>query len=63
MEKSKKSRVKVGVRVRPALEREVVEGKFNNCVGVGESKIYISMKEKGVIIKEGEEEMEGVDMY
>ena len=56
MEK-KYSKVKVGVRVRPALEREVINGKFTNCIGVDEKnkKIYISGGNEAIVINNVDE--------
>ena len=60
--------VVVGVRVRPPLPREIKEATFNNCVaiddrlGPGNSKIYVSMDSKPIILT-GSEVPPGVTGY
>lgn len=66
MEK-KNYKVKVGVRVRPALEREVCNGKFSNCIGVDDKnkKIYISGGNEPIVINNVEEDQQikGLNVY
>ena len=63
-----KSRVQVGVRVRPPLARELEEsseGKsFNNCVAVqDETKIYVSLENKPVILTDQDHLPENVSCF
>lgn len=49
------SNVKVGVRVRPPLQREVASSKFTNCVALDNSKteqanVYVSLEDKPVVL-------------
>ena len=63
-----KSQVTVGVRVRPPLDREMEEGKqgkiFNNCIAVrDDTKIYVSLEDKPVLINENQDLPENVALY
>ena len=64
------SNVKVGVRVRPPLQREVASGKFTNCVAVDKSIveeksrcIYVSLDDKPVVLNGDGSVPNGVAKY
>ena len=58
--------ITVGIRVRPPLPRELEGNKaFNNCVAVDNrnSKIFVSLEDKPVVIDSNGQVPEGVAAY
>ena len=62
-----KANVKVGVRVRPPLKRELEQGAggkvFNNCVACDGNKIYVSLQDRPVVLSSDAKVPEGVACY
>ena len=58
-------KIKVGVRVRPPLAREIEDGVFNDCVAVEDasSRVYVSMQDQPVILTKQGEVPDGVTAY
>ena len=61
-QKNLTDKVRVGVRVRPPLPREIESGKFTNCVATENKNqlVYVSLKDEPVILTQGGEVPEGV---
>ena len=58
-----KSNINVGVRIRPPLPREIKDKTFQKCVGSVGQRIYLSLSGKPVLIKENDEQIEGVSTF
>ena len=62
-----KANVKVGVRVRPPLKRELEQGAngkvFNNCIACDDSKIYVSLQDRPVVLSGEGKVPDGVACY
>ncbi|CAK9099353.1 unnamed protein product [Durusdinium trenchii] len=62
--KGLKRPVKVCVRVRPVLEREVENGCYHGCIAMAHERVYISTEDKPVLIgSKDDPPPEGVKVY
>ena len=58
-----KQNIKVYIRVRPPLPREIKDGIFENCVLASEKKIYVSLTVQPLVIDKESDSIPGVAIY
>ena len=56
--------ITVGIRVRPPLQREIVNGVTKNCVAVSpNNQIFVSLADQPVVLKADGQIPDGVAAY
>ena len=45
-----KANIKVGIRIRPPLPREIKDGKLTTAIANNNNKIYVSLNGKPVVV-------------